>query len=417
MRLMAVLRGLLHRGGSTVMIEAVALVAIAAAAAGPIYYQAARTSILRDTLVSAPTVGRGYESTATGAVSGLLSHLARAQQSQLNAQLGSLSGRGLFTPPVESIEAAIPFALTRSSILLVWRSGVCRQLRISGSCPAANDQVIVSRRLAASVGWHIGQQIRFPGVRTFTVTGTYRPPDQNRDYWFGRGTTYFPATTVVNAMFTPRGTLEQGLPQAQGTAVVDDLLNTSRVTGDDVGQLAAAMGSFSNDIVLQGQQVAVSSTIQDTLGAVQSSWRSVAVPVTLITLQLLVLCLLLLFLTVTDAIDARGHEVALARLRGRGAWRTLTFALSEPVLLLAAALPIGTLAGWGATALFAPALLRPGTAVVLPPLAWAAAVVATMGGLVAVVLAARRTLRRTVLEEWRRSGRRPAAAGSAMRCW
>jgi hypothetical protein len=54
---MAVLRGLLHRGGSTVMIEAVALVAIAAAAAGPIYYQAARTSILRDTLVIGAATG------------------------------------------------------------------------------------------------------------------------------------------------------------------------------------------------------------------------------------------------------------------------------------------------------------------------------------------------------------------------
>jgi putative ABC transport system permease protein len=53
-------------------------------------------------------------------------------------------------------------------------------------------------------------------------------------------------------------------------------------------------------------------------------------------------------------------------------------------------------------------LLRPGTAVTLTPLAWAAAAVATAGGLTAVLLAARRTLRRPVLEEWRRSGRKPA---------
>ena len=52
-RLAAVVRGMLQRGGTTVMILAVALVATAAAAAGPIYYQAARTSILRDTVAGA----------------------------------------------------------------------------------------------------------------------------------------------------------------------------------------------------------------------------------------------------------------------------------------------------------------------------------------------------------------------------
>ena len=155
----------------------------------------------------------------------------------------------------------------------------------------------------------------------------------------------------------------------------------------------------------------VSTAIPATLQAVQTSWRSVEIPVVLITAQLLVACLLLLFLSVTDAIDARGHEVSLAKLRGRGGWRTIVFGMSEPVLLLALALPAGVLAGWAATAALSRVLLRPGTAVVLPPLAWATAGLATAGGLLAVVLAARRTLRRPVLEEWRRSGRNPAGRG------
>src|ERR1700742_5174348 len=45
------LRGLAQRAGTTSIIFIVALVAVAAAAAGPIYYSAARTSILRDTIV------------------------------------------------------------------------------------------------------------------------------------------------------------------------------------------------------------------------------------------------------------------------------------------------------------------------------------------------------------------------------
>ena len=171
------------------------------------------------------------------------------------------------------------------------------------------------------------------------------------------------------------------------------------------------MTAFSSSAALQQQQVLVTTGIPATLQAVQASWRAVEIPVVLITAQLLAACLLLLFLSVGDAIDARGHDVSLAKLRGRGGWQTIMFGMSEPVLLLALALPAGVLAGWAATAAFSRVLLRPGTAVVLPPQAWAAAGLATAGGLLAVVLAARRTLRRPVVEEWRRSGRKPAGRG------
>ena len=398
------LRGLAQRGGTTVMILAVALVATAAAATGPIYYQAAGTSILRDTLATASVTGRGYEANETGAVARLLGQLTSVQQGQLASSLGSLAGRGLFAPPVYSVETALTFPQYTTSVPLVWRSAVCAHLRITGACPASQGQVIVSRDMAAVTGWHIGRQLRFPGYSALTITGLYRLPDQGLDYWFGRGTTYFPATAPIDAMFTARSTLEQGPAAQQGVAVVDDVLSTGRITGDEVAPLSAAMTAFSISPVLSDQQVLVSTAIPATIQTVESSWRSVAVPVALITAQLLVLCLLLLFLAVTDAVEARGPEVALAKLRGRGPWSTVAFGLSEPVMLLAVALPVGTLAGWGATAAICRGLLRPGAAVVLPGLAWATAAAATAGGLAAAALAARRTLRRPVLEEWRRSG-------------
>jgi len=407
-RLASILRGMAQRGGTTLMILAVALVATAAAATGPIYYQAARTSILRGTVAGATFIGRGYEANETGAVPGLLGQVAPVTAGQLARSLGPLAGRGLFAPPVYSVETTMPYPQYRTSVPLIWRSDVCAHLRLAGRCPARRGQVLVSQRMAALSGWHAGQQVRFPGWPAFTITGIYRMPDQSLGYWFGRGSLYFSATSVIDAFFTPRVTLEQGPAQQQGTAVVDDLLRGSRVTGDDVSQLQSAMTAFSTSQLLQDQQVLVSTGIPVTLQAVQASWRSVAVPVLLITAQLLVACLLLLFLSVSDAIDARSHEVALAKLRGRGGWRTVVYGMSEPVLLLLVALPIGTLIGWAATDLLGRLLLRPGTAVTLTPLAWAAAAVATAGGLAAVLLAARRTLRRPVLEEWRRSGRRAA---------
>jgi putative ABC transport system permease protein len=418
MRLTAPLRGLAHRGGTTFMILAVALVATAAAATGPIYYQAAKTSILQDTLSTASVIGRGYEANETGSLPGLLGQLAPLVRGQLSVARGSLSGRQIFAPPIYALEATVPYPRSNGSVPLVWRSGVCTQLRIRGACPVTRGQVIVSSTLAALSRWHIGQHISFFGWKGFTITGIYRLPDQYLGYWFGRGGIYFPTPPVKNplaatfdAMFTSRATIELGPPEQQGTAVVDDLLATSRITGGEVPGLKSAMTALTTSTLLGDQQVIVSTAIPATLTSVESSWRSVAVPVVLITAQLLVLCLLLLFLAVTDATDARGIEIALIKLRGYGRLRTVAFGLSEPVLLLALALPLGTLAGWRATVLLGNVLLRPGTVVVLPPLAWAAAAVATAGGLTAVIFAARRTLRRPVVEQLRRSGRQATDRG------
>src|ERR1700753_652130 len=89
------LRGLAQRAGTTSIIFIVALVAVAAAAGGPIYYSAARTSILRDTIVTQPVTGRGYEVNETGALPQLLSQLPTTQKTQLDRALGRVPGRGL----------------------------------------------------------------------------------------------------------------------------------------------------------------------------------------------------------------------------------------------------------------------------------------------------------------------------------
>jgi putative ABC transport system permease protein len=170
MRSVTWLRGLAQRRGITVLILAVALVATAAAAAGPTYYQASRTSIMRDVIATASAAGRGYKANETGAVPGLLGQLAPILQGQLASSLGGLSNRELFLPPVYSVETPVPFAQFRTSVPLVWRSSVCAHLRIQGSCPAAPGQVIVSSRTAYVAGWHLGQLLRFPGWSPFTIT-------------------------------------------------------------------------------------------------------------------------------------------------------------------------------------------------------------------------------------------------------
>ena len=405
-------RGLRSRVGSTAMILLVAVVAVAAATAGPTYYSAAQTSILRDTVSQGPVLGRGLEVVQSGGISGLLDPL----QASVNAALSDEAH--LFQPPIDAIEATAFDPHTKESMGIDWRTGVCAQLHIQGACPAASNQVIISQSLAGLEQWRVGQRVVLPTWGTITITGIYAVPNGSADYWFARSNLYFPyetptipgsrvsSPTTLDAMFTVEATLLDAPANEQGSVVVDDVLDLQRLRASDTTPLANTVAGLVGSQELSAEQAVVTSEIPNTMSTVHQGWSSLAVPVLIISVQLTALSWLLLLLLVSESAAARGAEVALARLRGRGSWRTLGFGLSEPVALLAIALPAGAFGGWGATLLLGRAKLRPGTPVGMPGLAWAAAAVAAAGGVAAVVLASRRTLRRPVVEQWRRASRR-----------
>lgn len=418
---MSILRGLRHRVGINILMLIVAVVAAAAATAGPAYYAASQRSILVDTAASAPVLGRGIGVVESGGLAGSIQPLAAQTEAALSADTGSGVAERDFAPPIEALEGGGLYRTLGQSIPVVWRSGVCAHLRYRGTCPTASGQVLVSAPLAAADGWRTGTHVALAGWETFTVTGIYDPPANPGDYWFDRASTYFAAQSAptlgagqggVDAMFTTRATMETGGAAAtQGDTVVDVLLAPSRVKGADVSQLSAGVSRMAADPVFNEANATVTSLIPTTLASVRTGWSALAVPVVVVTAQLFGLAWLLLFLLVADAVDARGADIALARLRGAGRLRVTGFAVSEPTVILLASLPVGALAGWGAAAVLAGQLLRSGTPVALPALGWAAAGGATLGGLVAVALASRRTLRRPVVEQWRRTGRRSTERG------
>ncbi len=422
--LMVVLRGLVHRAGASLSILLVATLAAAAVAIGPTYYAASQSSILQDSVRRALTIGRGFEITQSGAIIGTIGPVIGAVQSQLAFHLGGYGTETrIFAPPVAAVETTV--VTHAETVPLVSRSGFCAHLKFAaGHCPEEAHQVAVSTSLAFTNHWHVGQRFTLADWKPLVITGEYKVsvPETIAPYWFNAGPRYFPyelaasynpsAPPPFDAMFTPAATFDSGPAAAQGNDVVDMSLIPGHLRGSDVTLLAGAMQGMLADKVLAGEGATIESEIPSTLAFVRASWRTVAVPIVLITAQLLILAWLLLFLIVTDAAEARGPEVALAKLRGRGRWRTLTFGLSEPVILLAISLPAGVLAGWAITAALGRILLRPGTPVGLPPLALAGAAVGTAGGLVAVVIAARRTVSRTIVQQWQRASR-----GGAERGW
>jgi hypothetical protein len=405
-------RALLHRAGTTAVILLVALCATAAATVGPTYYLAARDSILQDTLSASNVIGRGFQVVRQGPVGGTLDPTASAVDGALQDAVGGAAVVDrLFQPQVRALETNAFFPDRAQTIGLVWRDGVCDHVSFAdGRCPTARGEVTISTSLSRNNGWTVGDEVRPARGGPLRVVGVHRPPPAPGDYWFARAGNYFPtelpsagADVAHDAMFTSRATIEQMSGNPQGSVVIARPLAVARITPADVDVLGELDAELTTSPELSA--VSVATGLASTGERVHESWSALSIPVIVVTAELLVLTWLLMFLVVTDAVEARGTEIALAKLRGYAGFRSLAFGLGEPVTVLAVALPVGTLAGWAVTRLLASVLLRDGTPVPLPGLGWAAAAVAVTGGVAAVLAAARGTLRRPVVEQWRRTGR------------
>ena len=422
--LLRLLRALLHRPGTTVIIVLIAFVASAAAAAAPTYYESARTSILRDTLTSSPFSEGGLEVTAQGSVLHALAEVKGSVDTAMDDAIPDAAVRQrAFQPPVEALEASAYFASGDANVPLVWRTDFCEHLQlVSGTCPASVGQVIVSQSQARHNHWKVGQGLVPNGWTPFVVTGIYAVPDFSLPYWFGRGGSYFPTEDASgkaggatqqpsDAMFTPRATIEASPANTQGVVVIDVLVDNQTVQGGDLDAIATATLAMPRDPAMQTYAASLQSELPNLVSGIHSSWRTLAITEFLVAVQLLMLVWLLMFLVVQDSVEARAAEIALVKLRGYKGLRLLGFGLAEPLSLLLIALPLGVLGGWVMSIGLAHSQLRHGTMVGVPGLAWAAAGVATLGGLVAIAVAGRRALRRSVVDQWRRTVRHGADRG------
>jgi hypothetical protein len=420
------LRGLRQRAGLSAGILLVAIVAAAASTLGPAYDAAARTSVLQDSLHNQVPVTRTVQATNGGSLTDLGEGLAIQVNTVLATQLGGTSTlRRLFLPPVEAVLAQVSARTGTAGgyqTPVTWRTDFCAHLTITeGTCPTAAGQVLVSRSYASAAGVKPGGTITTTsGYGTLRVTGEYAVPSVGEltsdPYWLSAQCDDFivedPCPTEGagsgaqwDAVFASQATFNDASAVVEGNATVLDTLNPAGVRSSDINALASAVNEVNADLSLQADNISVTSSIPQLTGQVTSDWQTLDVPVFLISLQLLLLAWLLLFLIATEASEARAVEVALAKLRGYGRARTVAFGISELSILLLTAFPVGALLGWAASAGLTRFLLRPGTPATLPWLGIAAAAVSTLGGFVAVIIAARHTIRRPVTEQWQRTSR------------
>src|SRR3954469_20129209 len=142
-RLGATWRALRHRGGSTVVVALIALVASAAAAVGPTYAAAARTSVLQDNLHAATAAQRGLEFVEQGTVSGDAADQAlKTTAGVLKRQVPNPRVRAAIGTPIQAIEATAVIAGGQDAAPLDSRDHVCAELvLVSGRCPQTDADV------------------------------------------------------------------------------------------------------------------------------------------------------------------------------------------------------------------------------------------------------------------------------------
>lgn len=424
-----VLRALWWRRGLTAAVLLVAVVTTTAAALGPLYSRAAGESILQDHLRGAGSTAGLHLHTEVPMASGA----AYSRAAAAVPRPGSMRGYdrlipGLYTAVGEGAVAA--GGQTNVTTTLVWREGACQHLVIvSGHCPRRANEAIASQRTADSpfYGFKLGAGVSLspptqygapsPQPPPVRIVGVYRPVDTADPYWFGQP--YFDAgigsgehADTVDALFVAKGEfLSAAPPAAFVEADFDYPLTRGAVR---LRTVAAERAAVSHLLAIDTGAIKANSDLLGVLDAAARERHLAEVGTLLVTVQLTLLAWLVLFQVVSDAIEARGNEIAMAKLRGLSPAATVRFGLGEPVVLLAAAVPIGVLAAVGGTHVFAASVLVGGVPVVLPPSALLAALVAFAGGLVAAGLGGYRTLTRSVLDQWRRTDRSPGSGRLAL---
>ena len=417
-RLALVMRGLWWRRGLTAAVIIVAAITTMSAALGPMYARAAGESTLRDQLAAAPVTATGLHYQQSTDVTSSYDYRSVLDDGPRPGKVVGYPTRigGIFVPTGATGKGG---AVDTD---LLWRQGICDHVVItSGACPTKAGQLLVSARTVAAriYGWQLGEKITlndlsvdgadakgFPIAEPAhgAIVGTYRPVNTADPFWFGQD--YFDAhvgskTDTVDSVIVAPAEFHALTAPTNGEVDVDLPLDLNQVRWSTVPALQKGVAHLTTLYSESGSNFRTS--INSAIKTARHQRTLVYTGTTLVTLQLGLLAWLVLFQVVSDTAEARGNEIALAKVRGRGPLSTLRFGLAEPLVLLLLAIPLGLLLAFGVVHLFAATVLAAGTPVVVPFSAVEAAFVAFAGGALAALLAAQRTLTRSALEQWQRT--------------
>ncbi len=393
-----------------------------------------------------PLYQRAMEQALAGSVVTHASPESRALRLDSNdlaaSELEGMLPSGLdryFAAPVVSSNVPISVRLPDDSQSVVTRlyavEGACEHLElVTGRCPTASGEVMVSGPDAETNGWTVGSAVDFTehlerslfpelGEGTLTVVGVYRPLPESDD-WFGAPLVGRAGTVIPEVGFatddwvTAPASMTTSPPTAwhQISSSVAWPLDTDAVDHDSLLKIGPEVDALRRETLETSSpfRVLVVTDLPRMSERVAEGSEQGRTTVVVLIVQLLVLVAVVLWMVLVGATDDRRAEVALARLRGRGR-------LGAAAYLLAELLPL-TLAGVAAGVLASPFVMALVAKVVFPvpvPLeVTGGAVLAALGAvvtvLVVVLAAARRAVREPVDSLLRAVPARHTATGAGV---
>ncbi len=377
-----------RRAAATVLFM-VAVIAVAAAAIGPMFLQGADSSVFASTAKAAP-VGLTDLSVITPGGATQMNKLTSAAQEARRLAHGRLAPT-IFTA-VEASYFKTKGQPYEADILA--RTGICAHLRIvKGTCPTGVDEVAISERsaLTASVGIGAHLLISEPNSPTMTnvkVTAVYRQPSNVVDnYW--RGDNYFDYGTGTReiildpllATFDTALAVHGASPQLSA-----DLAWRSSATHSGASYLQAPTAKIKSRLFSRDGLV-VTTGLAAVVNTARHDDELMSDVVLTIVLQLILLSLVIIYTLGGAAILARRHESDFARRHGFPRSALITLAISEPAALILAALPVGVLVAWLTLTALTKTLFVAGTPVSFPAVAIVLAVGACVAGVAALTIA------------------------------
>ena len=391
-----VVRGL--RARLLLSVGSVLLVALAVGSAvlGPVFQVAVTNSYLVTRLAEAPNALTGLSWVHTPAP-GTGPAEAAADAVALAEQAGAGAGGAYVAPQtfVRTDETPGLGGLVR----LATKDGYCEHLEVEGRCPAGPREVLMLAGDAGLTDFSVGSTFDVGGAGTLEVVGLYRVPGpEEADWWFdlSRFSSRTPTPPPSNQPYRPAPLLTGPETFEQLSGVGFEVLVDRRLEPpadldleglDEVRAVAAAqddLAALDLDVRRGGFETRSINDVDGVAAEVRAQQETARSSVAPAVLSLVLVALALLLRLLTAAADLRLPELALASLRGLPRRRMWSLGLSEPLVLLGAAVPAGAALGLGVSWLLVEAWLVPGLPVPLP---WSSAVAGLGVGLGAALVA------------------------------
>lgn len=421
--LLTIVRGLRARAMLSVSTFLLVAVAIGAATLGPAFEAASARSytLTRVAEASEPQTALSWSASPDGPRGrGDLASLTAFETATADV-VRSLRPRFYGEPEPTLLTTPILEAGTGTELTLLHRDDVCTTLAIDGDCPASTGEVLLNEDDRFSR--RVGDVVRVPRVGRLRIVGFYEPPDESGDWLFpgtlasrpaGSAAPYRPGPYLV-----ARETIAR-LPTSWWRLTVDSRLRLpAQLTDDGFDTLVAEVAQARTPVSISRDGVTVTpnspvNALESVLVDVRAQRSAASDTVAPAVASLVLVALAMLARLQSAAAGMRTSELGLASLRGVGRRRRWVLRLAEPLLLLAAAAPLGLAAGWCGARLLAAAWLRDGLRIDLPgaSLAAAGAVTLAVAGLAAFSVAGSA---RSTLAEQLAGTQRPARSGRTAR--